>query len=90
MMSIMHNLVVLSLFCVIFGVSSSLVAGQTVNATCLSGSEPFIIAETCPPGFYCPFLPSPPTFCSPTQECSLDRLANKFCEPQGMNKNTIK
>lgn len=68
---------------------NSTVVGGATNATCLSGSIPFVIASTCPAGFYCPFLPSPPTFCSPTTNCTVLRLKGDYCDAQGTTNHTI-
>lgn len=66
-----------------FAILTPLAVSQEVNVTCLSGATPFPLAVTCPLGFYCPFN-SPPTYCSPTPECSIMRLTGAFCElPQG-------
>lgn len=63
-------------------------ATSSNNSLCLTGASPFQISNFCAPGWYCPLYNAsdPATYpvqCAATDDCTLDRLATKFCGRQG-------
>lgn len=67
---------------------------DTQSSLCLSGATPFLLSDVCPLGWYCPYYNASdtstyPVQCAPTNECLINRLEAKFCDPQGKYEPTL-